>query len=126
MKIRFTAAIALALAGMASVPALAHGSTKPQHGGIVTMNGETLFELVAKPAGTELYVMDDDEPVTATAMTAALTTNTGGKTQKIVMKPAAGNRFTGPALKLAPGAKVSVMVIDSKTQAHLGGTFVIK
>jgi hypothetical protein len=126
MKIIYTAAIALALSGMAAVPALAHGVTKPQHGGIVTMNGETLFELVAKPAGTELYVMDDDEPVVASAMTAALTTNTAGKTQNVALKPAAGNRFTGPALKLAPGAKVSVMVIDTKTQAHLGGTFVIK
>ncbi|WP_068091141.1 hypothetical protein [Novosphingobium rosa] len=126
MTNRLAACAALVLSLSVASPVLAHGFTKPQHGGIVTTSGETLFELVAKPAGVQLYVIDDDEPVAASGMTASLTTNTGGKTQNVPLKPAAGNRFDGPALKLAPGAKVAVMVINKTSQAHLGGTFIIK
>lgn len=122
-KLLLAAALSMAAAAQ---PAFAHGLTQPQHGGIVTMGGETLFELVAKPGGVQLYVIDDDEPVVSSKMTAKLTTNVAGKTENHVLKPAAGNRFDGPALKLKPGAKVGVMVVDKTTQAHLGGTFIIK
>ena len=125
MKILLSGALAVA-ALLATGPAFAHGLSKPQHGGIVAMSGETLFELVAKPGVTQLYVIDDDEPVTATAMTAKLTVNVAGKTRNIDLKPAAGNRFDGPALGVKPGAKVGVMVVDKTSQAHLGGTFIIK
>jgi len=126
MKFTINAVLALALSALISAPVVAHGFTKPQHGGIVTTSGETLFELVAKPAGTQLYVIDDDEPVAASGMTATLSTQVGGGVKTIPLKPAAGNRFDGPALKLKPGAKVAVMVIDKASKARLGGTFVIK
>ncbi|SDD26705.1 hypothetical protein SAMN05444678_11137 [Sphingomonas sp. YR710] len=117
--------LAIATAG-ASQPAFAHGATQPKHGGIVSMSGETLFELVNAPTGIQLFVVDDDEPVVATAMTAKLSLDAGGKTQNIMLKPAAGNRFDGPVLKLKPGAKLGVLVIDKTSQAHLGTTFIIK
>ena len=43
-------------ATLAFVPAavFAHGNMKPQHGGVVKMSGETVFELVVKPATVEL------------------------------------------------------------------------
>lgn len=118
--------IAAALVAIIASPVLAHGSTKPQHGGIVAVNGETLFELVAKPAGTQLFVVDEDEPVKAAGMTATLTTSAGGAARNIALKAAVGNRFDGPALALKPGEKVAVMVIDTATKAHLGGTLVVK
>jgi len=126
MTFTVKAAFALALSTLVATPAIAHGFTKPQHGGIVTTSGETVFELVAKPAGTQLYVIDDDEPVNAVSMTATLSTEIGGGLKTVALKPAAGNRFDGPALKLKPGAKVAVMVIDKASKARLGGTFIVK
>ena len=119
---KFAALLALAAAG----PAFAHGSMKPSHGGQVMMSGETLFELVAKPAGVTLYVSDDEEPVVASAMTAKIGITAAGKTQEVALKPAAGNSFTAPGVKIPAGAKVAVMVIDSKTKARMGTTFTTK
>lgn len=54
-----------ALSGLAALAfalsAGAHGSMKPEHGGLVQMTGETLFELVSAPAGVALYVKEDEE-----------------------------------------------------------------
>ena len=116
----------IAAAAITCQPALAHGSTQPKHGGVVSMSGETLFELVNAPAGVQLYVMDDEDPVNAANMTAQLTIDTAGATRNVVLKSAAGNRFDGPALALKPGTKVGVLVIDKTSQAHIGTTFTIK
>jgi len=42
------------------------------------------------------------------------------------LKPGPGNRLDAPGLKLAPGAKLAVQVIDKTTQARVGTTFIIK
>jgi hypothetical protein len=125
MKKVLSAALAVAI-WLTAQPLLAHGFTQPKHGGVVSMSGETLFELVMKPKGLELYVIDDDDPVVASGMTARLTVNVGGKLQNVMLKPAAGNRFDGPALKAPAGTRIAVLVIDTKSQAHLGTTFTIK
>lgn len=119
----------IALAGIAlasAAPLLAHGNTTPQHGGVVQMTGETLFELVRVPAGVSIYVTDDEEPLASSAATGKLAVTNGGKTQNIVLKSGPGNRFDAPGLKLTPGAKVAVQVVEKATQARLGTTFVIK
>ena len=123
MKTFFVPVVAALLA---SSPALAHGNTKPQHGGVVQMSGETLFELVRAPAGVSIYVTDDDEPLNASGATGKITLTSGGKTQNIVLKPAAANRFDAPGLKLAPGAKLAVQIVEKATQARLGTVFVVK
>lgn len=112
---------ALSLSGMA----LAHGTTTPQHGGVVQMNGETLFELVKNPAGVSLYVLDDDEPVNAAAMTAKLDVTEDGRRTDVTMVPATGNRFEAKRLKLAKGAIVGVLLIDNASKARNGTTFVV-
>lgn len=112
---------ALGLPGMA----LAHGTTTPQHGGVVQMNGETLFELVKNPAGVSLYVLDDDEPVNAAAMTAKLDVTEDGRRTDVTMVPATGNRFEAKRLKLAKGAIVGVLLIDNASKARNGTTFVV-
>ncbi|WP_419815878.1 hypothetical protein [Glacieibacterium sp.] len=122
MKIQLIALAALLVAQ----PVLAHGNMKPEHGGQVQMNGETLFELATTPAGTMLYVSEDDEPVTATAMTAKLSITSGTAKQEVAMTPAAGNSFVAKGLKLAKGAKVGVMVIDGTTKARSSTIFTIK
>lgn len=123
-----TLALLLCLSALTSVSgaAMAHGLTKPQHGGVVQMNGETLFELVTSPAGVSLYVVDEDEPVSAAGMTAKLTVNAGGKRSEVAMVPAKGNQFTAKGVKLAKGASVAVQVVNKATQARYGTTFVIK
>lgn len=121
-------ALLLGLAATAplAAPAQAHGLTKPQHGGVVQMSGETLFEIVQAPAGVSLYVLDEDEPVNAAAMTAKLSITAAGRKSEVAMAPAKGNQFVAKGLKLAKGANVGVMVIDKASGSRLGTTFVIR
>lgn len=110
----------------ASTVALSHGITKPQHGGVVMMTGETLFEIVQEPAGVALYVLDEDEPVDAKAMTAKLTVSSGGKKSEAPMTSMEKNRFFAKDLKLATGAVVAVLVVDQATKTRYVTTFAIK
>ncbi len=105
---------------------LAHGATHAQHGGVVQMNGETLFELVRAPAGVSLYVTDEDEPVAASSMTARLSVTVGGQRRDVAMVPGNGNQFFARGLTLLKGASVGVLVINRVTQARYGTTFTIK
>lgn len=105
---------------------LAHGFTKPQHGGVVQMNGETLFELVRSPAGVSLYVIDEDEPVAASGMTARLSVTAGGKRKDVAMVAGKGNQFFAKGLTLQRGASVGVLVINKASMARYGTTFTIK
>jgi len=103
---------ALALmAALALIPALvfAHGNTKPQHGGIVQMSGETVFELVVKPASVELYVTEDDEPVAPSDATASLVVTKGGKETRVPLVAGPNNGFVAKAA-VPKGASVGVVV----------------
>lgn len=122
-----TLALLLAISAMGTAgAAMAHGFTKPQHGGVVEMNGETLFELVAAPAGVSLYVIDEDDPVNAAGMTAKLTVTAGGRKSEVPLVPQKGNQFLAKGLKLPKGANVGVQVIDKASQTRYGTTFIIK
>lgn len=120
------ARIACALTLGLSAPAWAHGFTKPQHGGVVQMNGETLFELVAEPGGVSLYVIDEDEPVNASAMVAKLTVTASGKRTEANMVALKGNRFFARGSKLPKGASAGVQVTDRASGSRYGATFTIK
>jgi hypothetical protein len=101
--------------------ALAHGNTKPLHGGIMQMVGETSFELVAKPEGAELYVVDDGEDIASAQMTAKLTIDIGGTKSEVAMQPAGGNKFEAKGAKIPSGAKVAVLLVgpnEVKTTAR--------
>ncbi|WP_018974517.1 hypothetical protein [Rudaea cellulosilytica] len=103
---------ALALIAMlALVPAasFAHGNMKPQHGGIVQMSGETVFELVVKPASVELYVSEDDDAVAPADATANLVITVGGKETDVPMSAGANNGFVAQTT-LSKGASVGVVV----------------
>lgn len=125
MKKFLTVLCCLSAFGLAA-PAMGHGFTKPQHGGVVQMNGETMFELVAQPAGVSLYVIDEDDPVNASGMTAKLSVTAKGKRTETAMTPMKGNQFFAKGLKLPKGANVGVQVIDRASGARYGTTFVIK
>ena len=116
--------LAAALA-LAPVAALAHGNMKPQHGGIDQMSGETVFELVVKPAGVELYVSEDDEPVLNTAATAKLVVSAGGKTSEVPLAAGANNGFVAPA-RLPKGASVGVVVVAKPSGVKTFTTYTLK
>lgn len=126
MKKTFVYLVAAAVLAATPGMAAAHGSTKPQHGGVVQMTGETLFEIVREPTGVALYVVDEDEPINAAAMTAKLNIAVSGKKSEVMMVPGKGNRFFAKGLKLAKGANVGVQVVNKATRARYGTTFLIK
>ncbi|HSI59212.1 MAG TPA: hypothetical protein VLA16_16745 [Ideonella sp.] len=105
--------------------ALAHGSTKPEHGGVVQMSGETLFELAVKPDSVALYVKEDDEELASSGMSAKLTITYKGAKSEVTLQPAAGNKFEGKGVKIASGAKVGVMLTNTTTQTRTSASFSI-
>lgn len=104
----------LAAFALLAAPAIvhAHGSMKPQHGGMVQMTGETVFELVPTAKGVDVYLTEEDEPVAAASYTAKLTQTAAGRKTEAVLKAAGGNRLTAPGFKVAKGAKVVVALVD--------------
>jgi len=124
---RPAALLTLAWASLASnAPALAHGSTKPEHGGLVLMSGETLFELAVLPDAVALYVKEDDEALPSTGLTAKLTVSHQGKKTEVMLEPAAGNRFDGKGVKIAPGAQVVVLLTKKASMAKVSATFTLR
>jgi len=106
--------------------AFAHGSTKPKHGGVVQMAGETLFELTVRPDSVALYVTDDDEEVASSGMVAKLTIAYKGAKSEVTLEPAAGNKFEGKGVKVVSGSKVGVLLTNKATQAKVSANFVIE
>ncbi len=90
----------------------AHGSMKPQHGGLVQMTGETMIELVAGPKGVDVYLSEEDEPLAAAGFTAKLTQTAAGAKTEAALKPAGGNKLTAAGFKAAKGAKLVVALTD--------------
>ncbi|WP_077034610.1 hypothetical protein [Pelomonas sp. KK5] len=120
------ALLALAAAALAfTAPAHAHGSTKPEHGGIVQMSGETLLELSVKPDSVALYLKDDDEDVPSAGMSARLTITYKGAKTELNLEPAGGNKFEAKGVRIAAGSKVGVMLVNKATQAKVSALFSI-
>jgi hypothetical protein len=96
---------------LALIPAasFAHGNMKPQHGGIVQMSGETVFELVVKPSSVELYVSEDDDAVAPADASASLVITAGGKETEVPMSAGSNKGFVAQTT-LPKGASVGVVV----------------
>lgn len=117
----------IAALALIAAPAIvhAHGSMKPQHGGQVQMSGETLIELVSGPKGVDVYLSEEDEPLTAAGFTAKLTQTAAGNKTEAVLKAAGGNKLSAPGFKTAKGAKLVVALVD-KSGAKIFATFQTK
>jgi len=116
--------LALASASLAfSATTFAHGATKPSHGGIVQMSGETLVELLTEPTGVSVFVVDEDEEVPSSGMSAKLVITYKGAKSEVAMKAAAGNRFEAKGTKVKPGSKVEVMLTNTATMAKTSAEF---
>lgn len=118
---------ALAAIALMAAPAMlhAHGSMKPQHGGLVQMTGETMIELVAGPKGVDVYLSEEDEPIAAAGFTAKLTQTAAGAKTEAALRPAGANKLTAAGFKAARGAKLVVALID-KSGAKSFATFQAK
>lgn len=117
----------LAALALVAAPAVvhAHGSMKPQHGGMVQMTGETMFELVTGPKGADVYLSEEDEPIPAAGYTAKLIQTAAGKKTEAPLKAAGGNKLSAPGFKAAKGAKIVVSLVD-KNGAKTFATFQTK
>lgn len=117
----------IAALALIAAPAMlhAHGSMKPQHGGMVQMTGETMFELVTGPKGVDVYLSEEDEPMPTAGFTAKLTQTAAGKKTEAALKPAGGNKLSAPGFKAAKGAKIVVALVD-KSGAKTFATFQTK
>lgn len=118
-------AVLLSVAGLGCGAAFAHGDTNPKHGGVVQLVGETVFELVAKPDGAEVYLVDDHENAVATDFTGKIKVLSGGVTQDVALVPGAGNKFTAPGVKLVSGARAIITVKRTLSGATVSARFTI-
>lgn len=100
-----------ALLGAAST-AHAHGSMKPQHGGMVQLSGETVVEFVLGPKGADVYLTDEDQPLPSADFAAKLVQTAAGKKSEVALKPVGGNRLSAPGFKAHKGARVVISLTD--------------
>lgn len=122
--------ITAAIVGMSIVAlplaASAHGSMKPLHGGLVTMTGETVIELVRAPKNVDIYITEEDEPLAAIGFTGKLIVTAGGAKKETPLVAMAGNKMTAPGLKVPAGAKVVVALSNKGTGAKTLTSFMMK
>ncbi|MEO7383662.1 MAG: hypothetical protein ABIU18_01890 [Novosphingobium sp.] len=114
--------IALSLLTVSGV-ALAHGSTKPLHGGMLIMvDGETQIEAVRLPEGLDIYVSEEDQPHDASGLEGSATVKDAcAKPQ--VLTPMNGNRLRAVGLVPAAGQAVLVTIVDKATGMKTFATF---
>lgn len=121
--INCTAALLLAAAALAPLPALGHGSTTPQHGGVLQMSGEMQVELVARSGALDVYISEEDEPLAASGFTGLLIlTAPDGTASRVPLQAVSGNRFTAPN-RPPSGTRVVVSLTSRADQARTFVTF---
>ena len=89
--------------------ALAHGDETPQHGGIVKVEHEMIFELVRGDSDASLYLRDHGKPYPSAKLTGNVTVLAAGKKSDVELKPAGENKMTANIV-IPDGAKVLVKV----------------
>lgn len=117
----------LAAVALIAIPVAveAHGSMKPQHGGMVEMSGETVIELATTSKGVDVYLSEEDKPTPTAGFTAKLAQTVAGKRTEAILKPSGGNKLSAPGFKSARGAKLVVSIVD-KSGAKIFATFQTK
>jgi hypothetical protein len=124
MKSKLFAALVLGLAALSFNNAMAHGSTKPKHGGVVATASDLGFELVSTPNGAVLYIDDHGKPVAPTGMTGKLTVLQGAEKSEADLA-VAGDKLEAKGVKLAAGAKV-VAALTTPAKKAITVRFTIK
>jgi hypothetical protein len=87
-------------------PAMAHGVSKPIHGGIVQVVNDVTFELVAEADGVMIYLMDHGKPMSVKGITGKITILQGSNKTEAELKEAGDNKLRATGVKLAKGDKL--------------------
>ena len=103
----------------------AHNDPTPNHGGVVQMDGEIKFELVASSDGAELYLSDHGAAMPTGKLAGKLTVMSGTARTETKLEPTAGDKFVARGVKLAKGDKViAIVTLEDKMTSSV--RFVIK
>ncbi|MCW8092939.1 hypothetical protein [Alteromonas sp. ASW11-130] len=89
--------------------ALSHGSTEPEHGGVVKIEHDLAFELVREAKSVSLYIKDHGEAFDAESLTGTIMVLGADGKEESELSPAGGNKMTAP-IAIKDGAKVLVKV----------------
>ncbi|WP_211466742.1 hypothetical protein [Collimonas silvisoli] len=103
--------------------AQAHGNTKPEHGGLIQIDGDMSLELVVGKDGAELYVVDDDDELPSDGLSGKLTITSKGAKSEALLKPAGGNKFEAKGVKIPAGSKVIASVILKDKASKVSASF---
>lgn len=87
----------------------AHGDETPQHGGVVKVEHEMIFELVRSKSGTSLYLRDHGKPYPSEKLSGDVTVLADGKKLGVDLAPAGDNKMVADIV-IPDGAKVLVKV----------------
>ena len=112
--------------GGSTPPALAHGSLKPVHGGVVQLVGEMSFELVARPDGVEVYLIYDAEDLSSDGITGNIKVSKDGAVTSAKLEPAGGNKLVGKGVSLSSGARALVFITLKDGVTRSSARFTIK
>ena len=110
---------------VSSNSAFAHGSTEPQHGGVVIISGEMSFELVVAPNSVKLYLLDDGEELDTSTLSAKLKLKNAKPARFIDMQPSGGNSFSATDISLKDGDKILALVTLANGYSKIGANFTI-
>lgn len=110
MKTTFLNVILISLGSLLfNASALAHGDETPQHGGVVKVEHEMVFELVRRDSGVTVYLRDHGKSYSTEKLTGNVTVLAAGKKSNAVLTPAGENKMTAD-VTIPNGAKVLVKV----------------
>lgn len=87
---------------------------QPREGGRITMAGDYHIELVTRGTTVDAYLLGhDDKPIAAAGHKGLAILDVGGKTERIVLAPADGNRLSGTATVPVPAKSKGVVQITN-------------
>jgi uncharacterized Zn-binding protein involved in type VI secretion len=118
-------AAALALGVLGMNPVLAHGSAKPQHGGIVQVANDVSFELVPEADGATIHLMDHGKPMASKGIAGKLTVLQGSNKTEVEIKDAGENRLRATGVKIGKGDKL-VAVLSNVAGRNATVRFTVK
>lgn len=115
MKTSFLKILLIAVSSFAfNASVWAHGDETPQHGGVVKVEHEMIFELVREESGASIYLRDHGKAYPTEKVTGNVIVLAGGKKSDSKLSPAGGNKLTAD-IAIPEGAKVLVKV---KEEGH--------
>ena len=124
MMKKLLAVMVLGLSALSIHVAMAHGSAKAKHGGVVATASDLNFELVGTPTGAVLYVDDHGKPMAPTGMSGKLTVLNGSEKSDAELV-VAGDKLEAKGIKLAKGAKV-VAALTTPAKKAITVRFTVK